>query len=97
MPDKLMNKLIKASEVVNLAIVDRDKFLDRKFTGKYNGNKTEDPAHARWHTHQDSIAIDTLMLMVTGVEMEMDLVWLGKRDLTGMDDTISFNPNCIAK
>ena len=96
-PEKLMNKLIKASEVVNLAILDREKFLDRKFTGKYNGNKTEDPAHARWHTHQDSIAIDTLMLMVTGVEMEMDLVWLGKRDLTGMDDTISFNPNCIAK
>lgn len=96
-PEKLMNKLIKASEVVNLAILDREKFLDRKFTGKYNGNKTEDPAHARWHTHQDSIAIDTLMLIVTDVKMVDDHVWEQKRDKTGMDDTISFNPNCIAK
>jgi len=96
-PNKIMNKLVKASELVNLAILDRDEFLSREFTGKYNGNKTEDPAHARWHTHQDTLGIDVLMQVVTGVDMVQDVVWESKRKTRGMDDTIAFNPNCIAK
>ena len=60
-----MNKLVKASELVNLAIEDREAFLSRKFTGKYNSNVSTNPADARWHTHQDSIAIDKLMKIVT--------------------------------
>ena len=92
-----MNKLVKASELVNLAILDRDAYLSREFTGEYNGNVSTNPAHARWHTHQDSMAIDTLMKIVTDVDMVNDPVWNSKRKTKGIDDTISFNPNCIAK
>lgn len=94
-PKKLMNKLVKASELVNLAIEDREAFLSRKFTGKYNSNVSTNPADARWHTHQDSIAVDTLMKIVTDVDMTYDPIWNSKRNTIGIDDTISFNPNCI--
>ena len=96
-PKSIMNKLVKASELVNLAILDRDAYLSREFTGEYNGNVSTNPAHARWHTHQDSMAIDTLMKIVTDVDMVNDPVWNSKRKTKGIDDTISFNPNCIAK
>ena len=70
-PDQIMSKLIKASELVNLAILDRESFLNRKFEGK-NNNITTDPSKAIWHTHQHAIAINTLMRLVTEVEMAKD-------------------------
>jgi len=79
---------------VNLAIADRDAYLDRKFNGK-NINITKDPSHARWHTHQDALGIDVLMKVVTGVDMLEDVVWESKKQNRGIDDTIAFNPNCI--
>lgn len=93
-PAKVMNKLVKASELVNLAIADRDAYLDRKFNGK-NINITKDPSHARWHTHQDALGIDVLMKVVTDVDMLEDVVWESKKQNRGIDDTIAFNPNCI--
>ena len=94
-PKKLMSKLIKASELVNLAIEDREAFLNRKFTGKYNTNISTNPAHARWHTHQESIAIDKLMKIVTNVDMIHDPIWYAKRKTISIDHTIGFNPYCI--
>ena len=98
-PEKLQNKLVKASEVANLAITDYDKFASRKFDGP-NSNKTTGKNNARKHTHQNALAIDTLMKIVTGVELEYDPVYLEKRNARrfrkiGIDDLIGFNPNCI--
>ena len=96
-PEKLHNKLVKASKVANLAITDWDQFKSRKYGGAQS-NAIEDPKNAIKHTHQMAIAIDTLMKIVTGVELEHDAVYLQKRkwDMKfGIDETIGFNPNCI--
>ena len=45
-----------------------------------------------------AIAIDVLMPLVTGVELENDPEYLKKRRYhmkDGIDDLIGFNPNCI--
>lgn len=94
-PDQIMNKLIKASELVNLAILDRESFLNRNFEGE-NNNITTDPSKAIWHTHQHAIAINTLMKLVTEVEMVEDTMWDGKRARVGIDETIGFNPQCLS-
>ena len=94
-PDQIMSKLIKASELVNLAILDRKNFLNRKFEGE-NNNITTDPSKAIWHTHQHAIAINTLMKLVTEVEMVEDTMWDGKRAKVGIDETIGFNPQCLS-
>ena len=94
-PDEIIKKLTNASNLVNLAIKDYDTFRSRPFTGKYNANKTEDPAHARKHTHQDALGIDILMKIVANVNLENDPVYLEKRAKRGIDDTIGFNPHCI--
>jgi tetratricopeptide (TPR) repeat protein len=97
-PEKLQNKLVKAAEVVNLAITDWDKFKSRKFSGE-NHNAINDPNNAMKHTHQFAIAIDTLMKIVTGVELEFDPMYLQKRRYQigksyGIDELIGFPPNC---
>jgi len=94
-PEKIIKKLTNAGLVANLAIKDYEKFRSRPFTGEYNENITEDPKHARKHTHQDAIGIDVLMELVTGVKLENDPIYLRKRKITGIDDTIGFNPHCI--
>ena len=96
-PEKLHNKLVKASKVANLAITDWDQFKSRKYGGAQS-NAIEDPKNAIKHTHQMAIAIDTLMKIVTGVELEHDAVYLQKRTYhmkDGIDESIGFNPNCI--
>ena len=77
-PEKLSNKLVKASELANLAITDYEAFRSRPFAGK-NTNVTEHPNLAKKHTHQMAIAIDTLMKIVTDVELESDPMYLQKR------------------
>ena len=94
-PDTIIKKLTNASLVVNLAIKDYETFRAREFTGEYNENISEDPKHARKHTHQDSIGIDKLMKLVTGVTLENDPIYLEKRNITEIDDTIGFNPHCL--
>ena len=99
LPTKLQNKLVKASEVVNLAITDWDKFKSRKYIGK-NSNAIIDPKNAIKHTHQFAIAIDTLMLEVTNVELEHDTTYLEKREHKiemsyGIDELIGFPAGCI--
>ena len=96
-PEKLSNKLLKAGELANLAITDYEAFRSRPF-GEKNTNITEDPKLAKKHTHQVAIALDTLMKIVTAVELEHDAVYLQKRKYhtkDGIDDLIGFNPNCI--
>jgi len=109
-PTKLQNKLVKASEVVNLAITDWDKFKSRKYDGTQS-NAIEDPKNAIKHTHQQAFALGTLMKIVTGIELEYDAeysflvknngpvkyngVVVGLGDRNGTDDLIGFNPNCI--
>ena len=94
-PDVIIKKLTNASLVVNLAIKDYDTFRAREFTGEYNENISEDPKHARKHTHQEAIGIDVLMELVTGIKLEDDPIYLEKRNITEIDDTIGFNPHCI--
>jgi hypothetical protein len=95
-PKKLHNKLVKASEVMNLAITDWDKFTSRKYSGTQH-NKISSKDSARLHTNNFTFALDTLMKIVTGVELEQDSVYLQKRKYRmqfGIDQTIGFNPNC---
>jgi hypothetical protein len=96
-PEKLHNKLVKASEVTNLAITDWDQFTSRKYSGTQH-NKISSKDSARMHTHHMAFALDTLMKVITGVELEHDAVYLQKRKYhmrDGIDDLIGFNPNCI--
>jgi hypothetical protein len=96
-PEKLQQKIINSAKVSNLAITDWKKFKSREFKGK-NRNKISDPSNAIKHTHQMAIAIDKLMEVVTGIELENDPVYLQKRKMhlkDGIDDLIGFNPNCI--
>ncbi len=51
--------------------------------------------NARKHTHQEALAIDTLMEMVTGIKHEKDITYLAKRPKYGIDNLIGFNTNCI--
>ena len=97
-PDKLQNKLVQAAEVANLAITDWNKFKSRKYSGE-NPNAINDPNNAIKHTHQFAIAIDTLMKIVTDVELESDPMYLQKRKYQigksyGIDELIGFPPNC---
>jgi len=98
-PEKLNNKLVKASKVANLAITNWDKFTSRKYSGTQH-NKISSEDSANLHTHHMAFALDTLMKMITGVELEHDAVYLKKRTnhmRDGIDDLIGFNPNCIHK
>jgi len=95
-PKKLHNKLVRASEVMNLAITDWDQFTSRKYSGTQH-NKISSKDSARMHTHHMAFALDTLMKIITGVELEHDDVYLQKRTYhmkDGIDDLIGFNPNC---
>ncbi len=96
-PDKLHKKLVKASEVANLAITDWDRFKSRKYSGTQQ-NMISDKNNAIKHTHQMAISLDALMKVVTGVELEHDPVYLKKRKYhmkDGIDSLIGFNANCI--
>jgi hypothetical protein len=100
-PDKLQKKLVKASEVVNLAITDWDKFKSREYTGSSGlTNSIRDPSNAIKHTHQMAFGLDTLMKIIVDFELAKDLTYLQKRKnhmTYGTDDLIGFNPNCIHK
>jgi len=94
-PEKLQKKLVKASEVANLAITDYETYRSRPFSGDWSGSSN--PKDAKKHTHQMAFALDTLMKIITGIELEHDAVYLQKRTYhakDGIDDLIGFNPNC---
>ena len=93
-PDTVINKITKAAEVLNLGITDYQSFSSRKFDGKQKNNQYK-KHNARKHTHQDALAIDTLMEIVTGIKLEKDITYLAKRPMYGIDDLIGFNANCI--
>ena len=97
-PEKVQNKLVNSAKVVNLAITDPDKFAERKNPNGKARNRIKNKNSATPHTHQMAIAIDTLMEMVVGIELEYDPIYLSKRKMhisNGTDDLIGFNPNCI--
>ena len=97
-PEKVQNKLVNSAKVVNLAITDPDKFAERKNPNGKARNRIKNKNSATPHTHQMAIAIDTLMEIVVGIELEHDPIYLSKRKMhipDGTDDLIGFNPNCI--
>ena len=97
-PEKVYNKLVNSAKVVNLAITDPDKFAERKNPNGKARNRIKNKNSATPHTHQMAIAIDTLMEIVAGIELEHDPIYLSKRKMhipDGTDDLIGFNPNCI--
>ena len=96
-PTKLLNKLVKASEVTNLAITDWNKFKSRKYAGA-NHNAIEDPENARKRTHERAFGLDILMKIVTNVELVNDPEYLSRRKQymhQGIDELVGFNPHCI--
>ena len=95
-PKKIIKKVTKAAEVLNLGITDYEKYASRKFDGDQNNNQYK-KKNARMHTHQDALAIDTLMEIITGIKLETDPTYLRKRPKSGIDDLIGFNANCIKK
>lgn len=97
-PNKILEKIKNSAKLVNLAITNPKKFLERKNPNGLARNRITDPKKATPHTHQMAIAIDTLMELVTGIKLENDPIYLKKRKihiLDGIDDLIGFNPNCI--
>ena len=97
-PEKVHNKLVNSAKVVNLAITDPDKFAERKNPNGLARNRVTTKSTP--HTHQMAIAIDTLMEIVVGIELEHDPIYLSKRKMhipDGTDDLIGFNPNCILR
>ena len=97
-PEKVQNKLVNSAKVVNLAITDPEKFAERKNPNGKARNRIKNKNSATPHTHQMAIAIDTLMEIVAGIELEHDPIYLSKRKMhipDGTDDLIGFNPNCI--
>jgi len=97
-PEKVQNKLVNSAKIVNLAITDPDKFAERKNPNGKARNRIKNKNSATPHTHQMAIAIDTLMEIVAGIELEHDPIYLSKRKMhipDGTDDLIGFNPNCI--
>tara|TARA_B100001057_G_scaffold457642_1_gene506140 strand:- start:344 stop:1489 length:1146 start_codon:yes stop_codon:yes gene_type:complete len=95
-PDTVIKKVTKAAEVLNLGITDYEKFSSRKYDGDQLNNQYK-KKNARMHTHQDALAIDTLMEMITGIKLKTDPTYLYKRSKKGIDDLIGFNANCINK
>ena len=93
-PNTVINKITKAAEVLNLGITNYESFSSRKYYGEQKNNQYK-KHNARKHTHQDALAIDTLMEMVTGIKLENDTTYLAKRSEYGIDDLIGFNANCI--
>src|SRR6056300_371436 len=93
-PETIIKKVTKAAKVLNLGIKDYEKFSSRKYDGDQLNNNYK-KKNARMHTHQDAIAIDTLMKLVTGVILENDPIYLRKRKKKGIDDLVGFNANCI--
>ena len=96
-PTKILNKLVKASEVTNLAITDWDKFKSRKYAGA-NHNAIEDLKNARKRTHERAFGLDILMKIVTNVELVNDSEYLSRRKQfmhQGVDELVGFNPHCI--
>tara|TARA_B100001057_G_C22752946_1_gene912528 strand:+ start:130 stop:1371 length:1242 start_codon:yes stop_codon:yes gene_type:complete len=99
-PESINSKLINASKVTNLAILDYDKFRSRPWKNP-NPNMTknwvDDPSKARIHTHQDAIGIDVLMESLTGIKLENDEIYFNRRKQYGIDETIGFNPHCLVE
>ena len=93
-PNTVINKITKAAEVLNLGITDYESFSSRKYDGEQKNNQYK-KHNARKHTHQEALAIDTLMEMITGIKLEKDITYLAKRRKFGIDDLIGFNANCI--
>ena len=99
-PKNIQDKIFNSVKIVNLAITDPEKFLERKNPNGLARNRITDPKKATPHTHQMAIAIDTLMEIVTGIKLEHDPIYLRKRKMhtpDGIDDLIGFNPNCILR
>ena len=97
-PEKVQSKLVNSAKVVNLAITNHDKFAERKNPNGLARNRITSKENTQLHTHQMAIAIDTLMEIVVGIELEYDPIYLSKRKMhipDGTDDLIGFNPNCI--
>ena len=93
-PPNIIKKVTKSAEVLNLGILDYEKYSSRKFD-EFQKNNNYKKKNARMHTHQEAIAIDTLMEMITGVKLEIDGIYLSKRASKGIDNLIGFNANCI--
>ena len=99
-PKNIQDKIFNSVKIVNLAITDPEKFLERKNPNGLARNRITDPKKATPHTHQMAIAIDTLMEIVTGIKLENDPIYLRKRKMhtpDEIDDLIGFNPNCIIR
>lgn len=98
-PDNIQKKLIKSSEVANLAILDWEKFKERKYTDGENLNKISDPKNAIKHSHQEAYSLSKLMELVTNIKLEKDIAYLYKmrenQGYNGLDRVVGFNANCI--
>ena len=72
---------MNSAKVVNLAITNPDIFAERKNPNGLARNRITSKENTRPHTHQMAIAIDTLMEIVVGIELEHDPIYLSKRKM----------------
>jgi len=98
-PPKLQKKLTASAELVNLAIVDWDKFKSRKWDAKVRNAPGKDLA--RKFTHQHAYGIAVMMEKVTGVEFDptrsddkhASMRMFHVRE--GIDEITGFNALCL--
>ena len=96
-PKVVAHRVRKAVELINVGVVDLNKFDSRKFSG-YRGNASTNPRDARPHIHQNAIAIDSMARRYTNVTLKHDAVYTRKRRKEGPSDfTVGFNPVCMVR
>ncbi len=96
-PANVRDKVIAATKLINVGVLDLEKFDSRKFSG-YRGNASTDPKDARPHIHQQAIAIDAMAERYANVTVERDATYLRKRKAEGPSDaTVGFHPVCMIR
>ncbi len=96
-PAAVRDKIVNATELINVGLRDLEKFDSRSFWG-YRGNASTDPKDARAHIHPMGIAFDVTAERYAGVTLERDPVYLRQRRGSGPSNwSVGFHPGCMVR
>jgi len=93
-PEKILNKIKKSAEILNLGLTDYKKFKSRQFFG-YKANSSLNPKYIRKNTHPNAISIDFLMSKYLDVNLTNDYEWFKSKQKNHNDLIIGFDANCL--
>jgi hypothetical protein len=98
LPKKIIEKVEKAAQLINLGIEDLDKFYSRPDPEGKQFNASYDKRDAIPHVHQMAIGIGHLARVTVGVNLNLEDDLTYKQKVKGeypSDFTIGFNSNCM--